>query len=76
MYLASAHFILISFRRRVINKANALNTSRAGRAVNTKFVYGCSGRRARRRLVTFREPELEVLMQSQSFVTSRAVLSA
>lgn len=37
--------------------------SRVGRAVNTKFVYGCSAKPAWLRLVTFQEPKLGVLMQ-------------
>lgn len=77
MYLALYHFILISLRRSVIKtRPRPWTCSRVGRAVNTKFVYGCSGKLARPRLVTFHEPELGIFTQAQASQTSRAVLSA
>lgn len=77
MYLALDHFILISLRRGTINtKPRPWTLSRAGKAVNTKFVYGCSGKLARPRLVTFSEPELGIFRQARASQTSRAVLSA
>lgn len=76
MYLALVHFILISLRRSTLNtRPRPWTLSRVGRAVNTKFVYGCSGKLARPRLVTFRKPELGIFRQAQASQTSRAVLS-
>lgn len=76
VYLALDHFILISLRSTINTKPRPWTLSRAGRAVNTKFVYGCSGKLARLRLVTFSEPELGIFRQARASQTSRAVLSA
>lgn len=77
MYLALDHFLFISLRRSAVNTGpRPWTLSRVGRAVNTKFVYGCSGKLARPRLVTFHQPELGIFRQAQASQTSRAVFCA